>query len=69
MSRKSQDNSSTSEMTWAAAAEYAEERVREARLRLAEVESALAICIDRRDRGEPFPVERTSSKTEDRIAA
>jgi len=56
-------------MTWAAAAEYAEERVREARLRLAEVESALAICIDRRDRGEPFPVERTSSKTEDRIAA
>ncbi len=68
MSRKGQDNSSTNEMTWEKAATYAEVQVREARARLAEAEAALAICIDRRDRGEPFPVER-KAKAVRKIAA
>jgi len=57
MSRRSQDNSSTREDSWESAAKYAAERVKEARATLAELESVLAICIDRRDRGEPFPCE------------
>jgi hypothetical protein len=55
MSRKSQDNSSTLKTGWDMAIEDAQKMVKKAQSELAEAQAVLAICVDRRDKGEPFP--------------
>jgi hypothetical protein len=63
MSRRSQDNSSTSKTGWEMAVEDAKKMVKNAQSELAEAQAVLAICVDRRDKGEPFPGD-VSSETD-----
>lgn len=62
MSRRSQDNLSTSKNGWEAAVADAEEMVKDARSWLADAEAALAVCKENRDRGEPWPGEKANGK-------
>lgn len=46
---------------WDKAVTDAEEMVRDARSWLADAEATLAVCKENRDRGEPFPGEKTKT--------
>jgi len=58
VSTKSQDKSSTSQTGWELAVSDAQRKVEAARVRLAEMESALKVCKERRAGGELFPGEK-----------
>ena len=63
MSRRSQDNLSSSKNGWEGAVADAEEMVKDARSWLADAEATLAVCKEHRDRGEPWPGEKTTEKS------
>jgi hypothetical protein len=48
---------------WAMAAKDAEELMQQAERRLVELKAALAVCIERRDSGEPWPGENRKKQT------